>query len=225
MRLSLSSVFRSTFVVRAVIGLYFVLGCSRTEPQAVSVTAAQQAIAADGAVSPAAQAPPQKSAPSSATPVPSGATAAPPDSPVASAISAEVSVDGKPWETPTAIKVRATSLWVGFMVQVESAQGERLTIQVQSGATRGQHFKGDEIGTVFLVRGKETWRKQGDKASADVRSWREDGPHPVLSLDWTAILRKEGASAGKLMRVEARVANVPVAVHGEIPEFGLEKRP
>jgi len=111
------------------------------------------------------------------------------------------------------------------MVQVESARGERLTIQVQSGATQGRHFTGDEIGTVVLVRGKETWRKQGDQASADVRSWREDGPQPVLSLDWAATLRKEGGAAGKSMRVEARVANVPVAVHGEIPRSGLEKRP
>jgi len=156
---------------------------------------------------------------------PEAPAAEPPEvpTPAAAAPSAEVTFDGKPWDT-SRMKVSAMDAWIGFVVDVESPQGERMSIHVKRAAEPGARFAAPDVDVVY-TRGdgktKEWWRTQGKKAAATVKSWREEGPKPVLSLDWTTTLRRDGKPAQR-MEVEAHVSDVPVEVHEAMQKPGLQ---
>jgi hypothetical protein len=222
---------RSSQFSRGLVALLFIVACSRTEQQTVTATApvaAQKAeVAPASSAASGAQAAP--SAPPEVTPdtpeegLPGfdEALARRRDAPLVRPV-AEVTVDGKAWDTSAGVTVRGSDLWIGFVVEVVSAGGDRLTIQVPRGASQGQRITGEDI-EVAYVRGNETWLEHGSGTAAEVTRWQDDGPRPVVSLDCTARLRRE-QRPGKIMRVEARVANVPIADEPREPALGLEKK-
>ena len=211
------------------VGLALALACSRTEPQqAASVPQPEPASAppeATPAPAPAAaepsQPPPAPAAePSGAAPV-EAAGAKPP---AAATPRAEVTFDGKPWDT-SQMKVSAMDAWLGFVVDVESPQGERMSIHVKRVAAQGARFTAPDVDVVY-TRGdgktKEWWRTQGKKATASITTWRDTGPQPILSLDWTTTLRRDGKPSQR-MEVEAHVRDVEVATHEATTKPGLER--
>jgi hypothetical protein len=181
-------------------GLSLVLSCSRTEPQAASVASSKAG----------AQQPPTASQ-SAGSP---GTSPSPP-SEVSTAASppfgAEVEIDGQAWDTSRA-KVSAMDAWIGFVVDIESPQGERFSVHVKRGGVEGAHFMGPEVDVVYK-RGDEWWRKKDEEAVAQIKSWRDDGPLPVVSLEWGATLLSDRGRS-QVMRVEGKVTNVPI-VEGE----------
>jgi hypothetical protein len=220
---------------RSLAGLLIIAACSRTEHQ--TITAAAPTAAEKAEVTPAspAAAEPQV-APGAAPSTPPGVTPDTPeeglpgfdealarrkDAPLVRPV-AEVTVDGKPWNTTDGVVVTGSDLWIGFVVEIVSAGGDRLTIQVPRGASQGQRVTGGDI-EVAYVRGNETWLEHGAGAAAEVTRWQDDGPRPVVSLDCTATLRRE-QRPGKIMRVEARVANVPIVAEPREPALGLERK-
>jgi hypothetical protein len=220
---------------RILAGLLFIAACSRTEHQTISAAAPTAEEKAE--VTPASPAAPEPQvAPGAAPSRPPEVTpdtpeeglpgfdealAARKNAPLVRPV-AEVTVDGKPWNTAAGVTVSGSDLWIGFVIEIASAAGDRLTIQVPRGASQGQRVSGDDV-EVAYVRGNETWLEHGGGTTAEVTRWQDDGPRPVVSLDCTARLRRE-QHPGKIMRVEARVANVPLAADPKKPALGLEKK-
>ena len=218
-------------------GVLLVAACSRNEPQAAavdpSVAGAAQKLEAE---SPSGASREAHAAPGTpASPAPAEVTPAAPEeglpgfdealarrknAPLVRP-TAEVTVDGTPWDSSEDIKVSGSDLWIGFVVELESSEGDKFTIQVPRGASKGERVTDSDINVAY-VRGKETWLKAGDETAASVTNWQDDGPRPIVSLDCTATLRRE-RRPGKLMVVEARVANVPISANPKTPELGLEK--
>ena len=226
-------------VFRGLVALSLVASCSRTEPRAVAVNASEanaseanapeQAQAAPGGSVSAAEPAANPGAPA---PAAAPAAAVTPDTPEEglpgfdqawqklNGTTAEVTVDGKPWDT-AGIKVTGNDMWTGFEVLLESGE-EKLRIQLLRGAEEGASVTGSDI-QVAYTRGRETWLKHGSETAATVTRWREDGPQPVVSLDCTAALRREHGPR-KTMQISARVANVFILVDPNTPEYGLEKQ-
>jgi hypothetical protein len=214
-------------------GLPFIAACSRAEHQTMTTAAPMEAGKAEVAaarpaapeppVAPGASTPPgvKPDTPEEGLPGFDEALAARNNAPLVRPV-AEVTVDGKPWDATAGVTVTGSDLWIGFVIELVSAGGDRLTIQVPRGASQGQRVVGDDI-EVAYVRGNETWLEHGGGTTAEVTRWQDDGPRPVVSLDCTARLRRE-QGPGKVMRVEARVANVPLAAGPKEPALGLEKK-
>jgi len=221
--------------------LSLALACSRSEPQGVAVntsesTAPQQGGGASGATpaTPGVAANPAADPAAASPTAPSGtAPQVTPDTPEEglpgfdqaiqklNGTTAEVTVDGKSWDADQ-IKVTGTDMLTGFEVVLESGDGEKLTIQVLRFASEGERVTGSNL-QVAYARGGGTWLMHGKETTATVTRWRDDGRHPTVSLDCTAVLRPERGPR-KTMRIEARVANVFVMVHPNTPEYGLEKK-
>ena len=209
-----------------VAGLALLLSCSRTEPQAAAVapsataapkpSASSASVTNDHAGASAAGA----SSPSAAAAAPANPSLSPASEGRSASAVAAVEIEGKPWDASNA-KVSAMDAWIGFVVDVESPNGERFSVHVKRAGEEGAHFMGSEVDVVYK-RGSEWWRKKGEAAVAQVKRWQLDGAQPIVSLEWSATLLRDGSRTQEL-RVEGTMRNVPVVDGGPAPKDGLEK--